>query len=167
MRAGTLHRQQRSSGSVVSDMAADAGRGGMSPTEALARLPRTASADSLLARSAHSAGMLQLCCMSWHAHSPCCGVATCTLTEGKVCQSSLGQAALSCLCRLSLHALVFGNLRAVAFLWGRFVRELRFSHWETLTPLPRMPGGAVIAAYTRFQFGHLKGVGLMTPTQLV
>jgi hypothetical protein len=92
-------------------------------------------------------------------HGPC---------QGKRCrQSSLGQAALSCLCRLSLHALVFGNLRAVAFMWGRFVRELRFSHWETLTPLPRMPGGAVVAAYTRFQFGHMKGVGSMTPTQLV
>lgn len=45
-------------------------------------------------------------------------------------------------CRLALHALVFGNLRAVAILWGRFVRELRFSHWETLTPLPRMPGAS-------------------------
>jgi hypothetical protein len=85
----------------------------------------------------------------------------------RCCQSSLQQAALSCLCRLSLHALVFGNLRAVAFLWGRFVRELRFSHWETLTPLPRMPGGALVAAYTCFGFGHMKGVGSMTPTQLV
>ncbi len=43
-------------------------------------------------------------------------------------------------CRLALHALVFGNLRAVAILWSRFVRELRFAHWETRTPLPRMPG---------------------------
>ena len=42
--------------------------------------------------------------------------------------------------RLALHALVFGNLRAVAVLWARFVRELRFAHWETRTPLPRMPG---------------------------
>jgi hypothetical protein len=64
MCAGTLHRQQRSSGSVVSDMAADGGRGGMSPTEAFARLPRTASADSLLARSAALSVMLQLCRVS-------------------------------------------------------------------------------------------------------
>lgn len=52
-------------------------------------------------------------------------------------------------CRLALHALVFGNLRAVAILWGRFVRELRFSHWETLTPLPRMPG-AHCSLWARF-----------------
>ena len=41
--------------------------------------------------------------------------------------------------RLALHALVFGNARAVATLWLRFVRELRFSHWEPLVRLPRMP----------------------------
>lgn len=42
--------------------------------------------------------------------------------------------------RLALHALVFGNARAVAVLWSHFVHELRFRHWETLTPLPHMPG---------------------------
>lgn len=42
--------------------------------------------------------------------------------------------------RLALHSLVFSNARAVALLWSRFVRELRFQHWEALTPLPRMPG---------------------------
>lgn len=74
-----------------------------------------------------------------------------TCRRRRCCQSSLGQATVVCLCRLSLHALVFGNLRAVAFLWGRFVRELRFSHWETLTPLPRMPGADVVAAHTHTQ----------------
>lgn len=37
-----------------------------------------------------------------------------------------------------MHALTFSNPRAVATLWIRFVRELRFAHWEALTPLPRM-----------------------------
>ena len=34
---------------------------------------------------------------------------------------------------------MFGNARAVAALWGRFARELRFSHWEPRMRLPRMP----------------------------
>ena len=42
--------------------------------------------------------------------------------------------------RLALQALVFGNARAIALLWTRFVHELRFRHWETFTPLPHMPG---------------------------
>ncbi|GLC52842.1 hypothetical protein PLESTB_000674500 [Pleodorina starrii] len=41
------------------------------------------------------------------------------------------------LSRLSLHALLFGNARAVAWLWQRFVRELRFSCWEVERQLPR------------------------------
>ena len=36
---------------------------------------------------------------------------------------------------------MFGNARAVAVLWGRFARELRFSHWEPRVRLPRMPPG--------------------------
>ena len=40
--------------------------------------------------------------------------------------------------RLALHAMVFSNPRAVAMLWNRFVREVRFAHWEACTPLPRM-----------------------------
>lgn len=40
--------------------------------------------------------------------------------------------------RLALHAMTFGNARAVALLWLRFVRELRFAHWDALTLLPRM-----------------------------
>ena len=36
---------------------------------------------------------------------------------------------------------MFGNARAVAALWGRFARELRFSHWEPRLRLPRMPPG--------------------------
>ena len=35
--------------------------------------------------------------------------------------------------------MTFGNLRANAQLWRRFLRELRFSHWEPAVPLPRMP----------------------------
>ena len=53
-------------------------------------------------------------------------------------------------CRLALHAMTFGNLRANAQLWHRFLRELRFSHWDPAGPLPRMhpaftgaPGNAV------------------------
>jgi hypothetical protein len=42
------------------------------------------------------------------------------------------------LARLALHALVLGNARAVAVLWQRFMREVRFAHWERLLPLPRM-----------------------------
>lgn len=34
---------------------------------------------------------------------------------------------------------MFGNARAVAALWLRFVRELRFAHWEPRERLPRMP----------------------------
>jgi len=40
---------------------------------------------------------------------------------------------------------VFGNARAIALLWTRFVHELRFRHWETLTPLPHMPGARLPA----------------------
>ena len=51
----------------------------------------------------------------------------------------------SLLAQLALHCLSCGDARSVAQLWERFVRELRFSHWETGTPLPRMSdlcGGA-------------------------
>ena len=44
----------------------------------------------------------------------------------------------SLLARVALHALQFGNVRAVAILWRRFVRELRFAHWDRGVPLPRM-----------------------------
>lgn len=37
-----------------------------------------------------------------------------------------------------MHALTFSNPRAVATLWIRFVRELRFAHWEPLAPIPRV-----------------------------
>ena len=46
----------------------------------------------------------------------------------------------SLLARLALHALVFGNARAVATLWRRFVREIRFAHWDRGVPLPRTGG---------------------------
>jgi len=42
------------------------------------------------------------------------------------------------LLRLALHSLTFGNARAVAQLWLRFVRELRFRYWEPGRPLPRL-----------------------------
>ena len=44
----------------------------------------------------------------------------------------------SLLARVALHALCFGNVRAVAVLWRRFVREIRFAHWDRGVPLPRM-----------------------------
>ena len=40
--------------------------------------------------------------------------------------------------RMAMHAMTFGNARAVAILWQRFVREVRFAHWEACQPLPRM-----------------------------
>ena len=44
----------------------------------------------------------------------------------------------SLLARVALHAMQFGNVRAVAILWQRFVREVRFAHWDRGVPLPRM-----------------------------
>ena len=45
----------------------------------------------------------------------------------------------SLLARVALHAMQFGNApRAVAILWQRFVREVRFAHWDRGVPLPRM-----------------------------
>ena len=43
----------------------------------------------------------------------------------------------SLLARVALHAMQFGNVRAVAMLWQRFVREVRFAHWDRGVPLPR------------------------------
>ena len=40
--------------------------------------------------------------------------------------------------RLSLHCVRFGSIRAVALLWRRFLREIRFSHWEKNVRLPRL-----------------------------
>ena len=48
------------------------------------------------------------------------------------------------LARVALHALTFGNARAVALLWTRVLRELRFTHWETGVLVPRM--GAACSA---------------------
>lgn len=45
----------------------------------------------------------------------------------------------SLLARLALHAGLFGNARAVALLWDRFLREIRFLYWERAMRLPRMP----------------------------
>ena len=39
---------------------------------------------------------------------------------------------------LALHSLEFSNARAIAELWSRFVRELRFRYWDTGRELPRM-----------------------------
>lgn len=44
----------------------------------------------------------------------------------------------SLISRVSLHALRLGNPRAIAMLWTKFLRELRFAHWEANVPLPRM-----------------------------
>jgi Rab3 GTPase-activating protein catalytic subunit len=48
----------------------------------------------------------------------------------------------SLLARVALHALAFGNARAVAILWERVVRDMRFLHWERGVPLPRMASDA-------------------------
>ena len=48
----------------------------------------------------------------------------------------------SLLARVALHAMQFGNVRAVAILWQRFVREVRFAHWDRGVPLPRMDGSS-------------------------
>jgi Rab3 GTPase-activating protein catalytic subunit len=45
----------------------------------------------------------------------------------------------SLLGRLVLHSLVLSSPRSVAALWQRFLRELRFAHWDKREPLPRMP----------------------------
>ena len=43
----------------------------------------------------------------------------------------------SLLARVAMHALQFGNVRAVSVLWRRFTREIRFAHWDRGVPLPR------------------------------
>lgn len=54
--------------------------------------------------------------------------------------SMVGKAAplTSLITRVALHALVLGNERAVALLWAKFLRDVRFMHWEKKVPLPRM-----------------------------
>ena len=47
----------------------------------------------------------------------------------------------SLLARVAMHALCFGNVRAVAVLWRRFVREIRFAHWDRGVSLPRVDVG--------------------------
>jgi hypothetical protein len=43
----------------------------------------------------------------------------------------------SLLARVALHALAFGNARAIGLLWQRVTRHLRFNHWDIARPLPR------------------------------
>ena len=59
--------------------------------------------------------------------------------------------------RLALHALVLGTPRAIAMLWARFLRELRFAHWEPRVALPRMPTAAAAAAQQAGQLGGKDG----------
>jgi len=47
----------------------------------------------------------------------------------------------SLLSRLALHCMTFGNARAIALLWHRFVDEVRLRFWEDRALLPRMPSG--------------------------
>ncbi len=49
-----------------------------------------------------------------------------------------GAPSSSLISRLALHTLRLGNPRAIAMLWTKFLRELRFAHWEASVPLPRM-----------------------------
>eukprot|EP00891_Asterochloris_glomerata_P001378 jgi/Astpho2/1378/fgenesh1_pg.00025_%23_11_t len=44
----------------------------------------------------------------------------------------------SLLSRLALHALCYGNARAVAILWQRFLHQLRLQFWDLQCALPRM-----------------------------
>jgi hypothetical protein len=46
------------------------------------------------------------------------------------------------LARLAMHAMTFGNARAVALLWHRVLDEVRLRYWEGRALLPRMPAGA-------------------------
>jgi hypothetical protein len=68
--------------------------------------------------------------------------------KNKVKESAVGKSAPlnSLLSRLALHALRLGNPRAIAMLWTKFLRELRFAHWEAHVPLPRMQKLTVEAA---------------------
>ena len=58
---------------------------------------------------------------------------------------------------LALHSLEFSNARAVAELWSRFVRELRFRYWDTGRELPRMTSA------TDAVVKEEKGEGLVGP----
>ena len=44
----------------------------------------------------------------------------------------------SLISRVSLHAMKLKNSRAIAELWNKFTKELRYKHWERGVPLPRM-----------------------------
>ena len=51
----------------------------------------------------------------------------------------------SLLGRLALHCGTFGNARAIAILWKRFIEAVRLQHWEERALLPRMPATAAVA----------------------
>ncbi|KAK9813462.1 hypothetical protein WJX73_000174 [Symbiochloris irregularis] len=58
----------------------------------------------------------------------------------KGCRQGLSRTAPvhSLAARVALHTMTFGNARSGSVLWRRFVREVRFSHWEAGLPLPCM-----------------------------
>ena len=60
---------------------------------------------------------------------------------------------------MALHALQFGNVRAVAMLWQRVVRELRFAHWDRGVPLPRMCTGGFSGGSGGKSKSESKGTG--------
>ena len=47
----------------------------------------------------------------------------------------------SLLARVAMHALCFGNVRAVAVLWRRFVQRFDSAHWDRGVSLPRVDVG--------------------------
>lgn len=61
----------------------------------------------------------------------------------------------SFLARIALHCLVFGNPRAVAVLWRRILREIRFAHWDRGQALPRTGGtGFEVRAKQKHKHKH-------------
>jgi hypothetical protein len=70
----------------------------------------------------------------------------------------------SLLGRLALHCMTFGNARAVALLWHRFVDEVRLRYWEGRALLPRMPAGATAGgAGSPARGGARQGAAAATP----
>ncbi len=51
----------------------------------------------------------------------------------------------SLLSRVSVHAMKLKSARAIAELWRKFTKELRYKHWERGEPLPRMSGHGIEA----------------------
>ena len=62
----------------------------------------------------------------------------CHGNDGIACIPKTTQEYNSLLSRVALHALKLKNSRAIAELWKKFTKELRYKYWERGVPLPRM-----------------------------